>query len=132
MKMKMATRLVVILALVALSGATVPGQTPATGRVMRDKLTHSQKMLEAIMTSDFALLDRESAELARATEAPGWFVFNSPEYLRQSAAFLHAVQDLAAAAKDRDLDAAATHYTTLMRSCFDCHRYMKNQRIANP
>ena len=108
----------------------VPAQTPATGRLMRQKLAHSQKVLEAIMTSDFALLERESAALEQATKAPAWAVLLSPEYMRQSGAFLRAAQDLRDAAKRHDLDGAASSYVSLTLTCFQCHRYIKDRRIA--
>ena len=117
-------------ALLAGSVAAVPAQTPDTGRLMREKLTHSQKILEAIMTSDFASLQRESAALVRATELPAWSVLKSPEYLRQSAAFVRANQDLQDAAKARDLDAAALDYVALTLTCFQCHKHIKGIRIA--
>ncbi len=120
----------VVLALVVALLGTTSAQTPATGRVMRDKLAHSQKILEAILISDYALLDRESAALVRATELPAWSVLKSPEYLRQSAAFLSAIQDLRDAAKARDLDAAALHYMSLTLTCIQCHNHLKGARIA--
>jgi hypothetical protein len=113
-----------------LLGSGLDGQTVATGRVMREKLMHSQRILEAILTSNFGLRERESTALSKATEAPGWFVLEGPEYQRQSAAFLRATRDLVEAAKERDLDAAANYYTTLTMTCYQCHRYMKNARIA--
>jgi hypothetical protein len=125
-------RFALVLVLVVMAALEVPAQTPATARVMREKLTHSQNILEAIMTSNFVSLERESAELAKAIELPAWSVFSSPEYVRQSAAFLRATQDLGDAAKRRDLDAAALHYMSLTLSCFECHRYMKGARIAKP
>lgn len=129
--MKIFTRFGLVLGLVAVSTLGVPAQTPSTGRLMREKLTHSQKILEAIMTSDLALLERESAQLEGVTRSPAWSVLQSPEYVRQSNAFLRAAQDLVDAAKGHDLDAAATHYMALTQSCFQCHRYMKNRRLAN-
>ena len=123
-------RLATILVLLALSGSAAPGQTVATGRVMREKLTDAQKILEAIMTSDYALLERYSADLARLTQTQAWSVLKSPEYARQSAVFVQAAEDLADAAKRRDLDAAAARYVTLTLTCFECHRYVKNSRIA--
>jgi len=119
-----------ILALVVVSGLEVPAQTPATGRLMRQKLAHSQKILEAILTSDFALLDRESSALAQVTKSPAWAVFYNPEYTRHSGAFLRAIDDLRDAAKGADLDGAASSYVSLTLTCFQCHRYMKNRRIA--
>ena len=46
-------------------------------------------------------------------------------------AFVRATDDLKAAAKDRDLDGAALHYTALAMSCYQCHRYIKNARVAD-
>jgi hypothetical protein len=117
-----------LLSLVASSAAA---QTPATGRVMREKLGHTQKILEAIMTSNFAVLERESAALEQVTRSPGWDVLKSPEYKRQSEAFMRATQALQEAAKSHDLDAAALRYASMTLACFDCHRYVKNARVAN-
>lgn len=128
--MKTLIRFGVVLLLVAVSGPAGSGQTPATARVMREKLGHSQKILEAILTSNFALLDRESAALAKVTELPAWTVLQGPEYMKQSEAFLKALRDLRAAAKERDLDAAVQRYNALTTTCFGCHRYMKDRRLA--
>jgi cytochrome c556 len=129
--MKTSIRLVLVLMLVVLSGPVTPGQTPATARVMREKLGHSQKILEAILTSNFALLDRESAALAKVTEAPAWTVLKGPEYMKQSEVFLKTLRELRDAAKERDLDAAVQRYNALTTSCFACHRYMKDKRLAD-
>ena len=128
--MKRRVRLTMILSLALMAGPDLPAQTPATGRLMRQKLANSQKILEAILTSDFALLDRESAALAQATKSPAWRVLLSPEYNRQSGAFLRAIDDLRDAAKGMDLDGAASSYVSLTLTCFQCHRYIKNRRLA--
>jgi hypothetical protein len=106
------------------------GQTPATGRLMREKLTHAQRLLEALTTSDHALLERESDALAKIPSMQGWMVLQSPEYRRYSEAFLRATGDLNTAAKARDLDEAMMHYRTMTASCYQCHRYLKNRRLA--
>jgi hypothetical protein len=119
-----------VLVAVVLGTVADSAQTPSTGRVMRDKLTHTQKILEAIMVSDFAALDRESAALSRATELPAWSVLKSAEYMRQSAAFVSAIEDLRDAARARDLDRAALEYMSLTLTCFQCHKHLKGVRIA--
>ena len=129
--MKTSFRRIVIILLVAISGLAGSAQTPSTGRVMREKLGHSQKILEAILSSNFALLDRESAALAKATDVPAWTVLKGPEYLKQSEAFLKALRELRESARERDLDAAAQQYNALTTSCFACHRYMKDRRLAD-
>jgi len=110
---------------------TTSAQTVATGRLMREKLAHAQKVLEAIMTSNYAMLDKESVALERVTEDAAWMVLKTPEYRRYSAGFLRASQALVAAAKDRDFDAAEVANQSLMTSCYQCHRYVKNARLVN-
>jgi hypothetical protein len=98
---------------------------------MRQKLGHSQRILEAILTSDYRLLEQESLALAKVTESPVWTsALRGPEYVRQSEAFLKALRELGDSARARDLDAAAQQYTAMTMTCFSCHRYMKDQRIA--
>ena len=76
------------------------------------------------------MLERHSADLARATTAPGWAVLNSPEYLSTARAFWSATRELVKAAKGRDLDAAAMGYVSMTLSCYQCHRYIKGMRKA--
>jgi hypothetical protein len=133
--MKTLMRLSLILVLAGMTAPTAPlrveaAQRPATARVMREKLVHSQKILEAILTSNYSQLEQESAALAKVTKDPAWMVLRGPEYLRQSEAFLKVLGDLQADAKQRNLDAAAERYTELTMTCFRCHRYMKDQRVA--
>lgn len=105
-------------------------QTTALSRVMRQKLEQSQGMLAAVVTSNWADLERRSEALVRVTSDPAWAVLNTPEYARQSQAFLRAAQDLIDAAKRRDLDAAPLAYASLTLSCVQCHRYVARARIA--
>ena len=47
-------------------------QDPGTAEVMRQKLDHSQKVLRALATADFALLQTNALRMARLSEASGW------------------------------------------------------------
>ena len=42
-----------------------------------------------------------------------------------------ALRELRKSAKEHDLDAAAQQYNALTTSCFACHRYMKDRRLAD-
>lgn len=119
------------LVLVACLGSSVvSGQVPPLKRVMRQKLEQSQLILGAVVTSDWAALERHSRELERLTSEPAWAVLKTPEYARQSTAFLHATQDLVKAATDHDLEAAPLAYVSLTLSCVQCHRYVAKARLA--
>ena len=118
------------LAIVLLTIPTMADQTPQLSRVMRAKLAHSQAILGAVVTSDWATLDRESRALAKATQDPAWIVMTAPEYLRQSDAFQTALHSLILASASKDLDAAATADVELTMSCVRCHQYLTRRRFA--
>jgi hypothetical protein len=128
-----AARLGLGMLLVAIiAGSSSSAQAPRLNRVMRTKLDHSKNILEAVVTSNWDQLDRESRDLARLAQDPAWSVLKSPEYLRQSAAFLRATDDLIEAAQLRDLEAASLGFVSLSTSCVSCHRHMARLRIVTP
>lgn len=106
-------------------------QTPALNKVMRAKLGHSQAILAAVITSDWASLDRESRALAMAVRDPAWgAALTAPEYIRHSDAFSRALQDLIEASARRDEEAAGNAHIMLTTSCVRCHVLMTRRRIA--
>lgn len=127
--MKALTTVITIWAVLVLPGA-LHGQTPRTRAVMRTKLVHTQRILEALMTSNYAVLERESKALAAVTETPEWSELKTSELFAYTNNFLAATRDLADAARQRDLDGAAKKYTTLTMTCYECHKYRKGVRIA--
>ena len=115
---------------VTMSISTAADQTPQLSRVMREKLGRSQAILAAVIKSDWTALDRESRALVLAARDPSWVVLTSPEYLRQSDAFVGALQDLIQASARRDLEAAANADVALTLTCVQCHLHMTRRRIA--
>ena len=104
---------------------------PPLNRIMKAKLTHSQAILGAVVTSNWTLLDRESRALALAVRDPAWgAALTEPEYLRQSDAFSRALQDLIEASAKRDLESAGNAQIALTASCVRCHVHMTRRRIA--
>jgi hypothetical protein len=132
--MRTGMRIVIGILLVgALSIGTSADQaaTPQLNKVMRAKLAHSQAILAAVVTSNWAVLDRESRALALAVRDPAWgFALTEPDYLRQSDAFSRALQDLIEASAKRDLESAANAQIALTASCVRCHLHMTRRRIA--
>lgn len=126
----LASKCLVVLVVIIAGGSSSSAQTPRLSKVMRAKLDHAQRILEAVVTSNWQQLDRESRELVRVTQDPAWTVLKMPEYGRYSAAFLRATDDLIEAAKLRDLEAASLGFISLSTSCVSCHRYIARARIA--
>lgn len=110
------------------------GASPKQGSelkgVMHEKLEHTQKILAAVVTSDWVSLETHSRQLERLTEDPRWTALKYPEYARYSGAFVRAVQDLRRAAAQRDLEKTPKAYVAVTLQCVECHRYLARSRIA--
>lgn len=121
---------VVVFSAVFFGLAAMSNQGPELNNVMREKLVHAQKILEAVVTSDWVSLETHSRELERLTNDPRWMVLKYPEYARYSAAFVRAIQDLHGAAVQRDLEKTPQAYVAVTLRCVECHRYSARARIA--
>jgi len=121
---------VVVLSAVVVGFAAVSGQRAQLDSIMREKLVHTQLILETVVTSDWASLEKHTEDLERLTNDPRWMVLRYPESARQSAAFVRALQDLRLAAVKRDLEKTPLAYTEVILKCVECHRYMARARIA--
>ena len=119
-----------MMAVIVVALVTASAQKPRLSLVMEQKLEHSKAILGAVVTSDWATLDRESRALARATQDPAWVVLTAPEYLRQSDAFQKALEELIAASAKQDLDAASQAEVALTTSCVKCHQYVGRKRMV--
>ena len=130
--MKRSLRVVIgTCAIGALSLGASADQGSQLSRVMRAKLGHAQAILGAVLTSNWAVLDRESRALALAVRDPAWgTALIEHEYLRQSDAFSRALQDLIEASAKRNLELAGNAQIALTTSCVRCHVDMTRRRIA--
>ena len=129
MKPTVAFALALLLAVLA-GGPSPVAQTRQLNRVMREKLEHSKNILEGLVTSNWQQIERESIEIAKATQDPAWTVLRMPEYARHSDAFIRATESLIDAARRHDLESASLGYMSLTTSCVSCHRYVARARLA--
>ena len=130
--MNIVTMRVGLAILLVLGSATteVASQTVPLKQLMRQKLVQSEKLLEAVVTSNWAELARRSRTLEELTNEPAWMALKTPEYVRQSSAFMEAAHDLMDAADRRDQEATPVAYLSLTLSCVRCHQYVARARIA--
>jgi hypothetical protein len=122
-----------VAALAAPGDAAAPaqrGQPAPLPTVMQVKLEVAQAVLKALVTEDFAVLEREATRLGALTGRPAWGVLKTPEYARHSQDFLRATESLAASAKARDLNGATLDYASMTVRCVQCHRHLKGVRTA--
>ena len=124
-------RPLILAALIALAASSrASAQTALTGQVMREKLGRAEALLAALVTSNWAALERNGRELEALTTKPGWDVLRSPEYVKQTRAFSLTVGALIDAAARRDDQAVLGAYNGLVASCVGCHRFVARARLA--
>jgi hypothetical protein len=112
--------------------SAVSAQSARTSRLMREKLLHSQRILAALTTSDYTLMQKETLALTKVTQSQEWAELMTGTLRPYATGFIKALADLTAAADRRDYDAAGSSYTAVTTACIQCHKHVMNSRIAGP
>ena len=107
-----------------------PKDEPKKPTVMQRKLTHSQKVLEGLATSDFRKIDAGADGLIECLKDATWKINDTDKYLLYSNEFLRRAETLKKAAKDKNTDAAALAYVDLTLTCVRCHQHLREERIS--
>ena len=124
-------RVVLLLVPLVLSGVDgVQAQTARTHRLMQEKLSHAQRILEALTTSDYGLLQKEAQALQRLTQSPQWSELMTSRLRPYAGGFVKALDELSAAAQRRDYDGAGAGYSAVVAACVSCHKHVMGSRIA--
>lgn len=122
------------LAVFSLAVATEPeaGKAPVNQvrTFMRQKLVHSQKVLEGLTMDDLEQVARHAQQISLLSQAATWQVLQTPEYSQRSTEFRRAVDALSEAARKRNLDGASLAYVEVTMKCISCHKYVRGVRIA--
>lgn len=108
-----------------------PAKKPALQKFMQAKLSLSQGLLEGLVVEDFAQLDKNAKALLVLSLAEQWRVSEDPLYKLHSGEFQEAVKKVSKAAQDKSLDSASLGFMQVTMSCIECHRYVRNNLIAD-
>lgn len=109
-----------------LLGAVTPssGQLPPLDELMRSKLDHTQRLLEAVVLRQHVTVERYASELLLLSDATTWTSLQSDEYMRYAFDFQDSAQELMEAARLGDEDGVALAFSELVFGCGDCHAYV--------
>jgi hypothetical protein len=99
--------------------------------LMKAKTGYAHRLLDAVVLQDYDTIRDQAFRLKAVAETGDWNVLDTPEYARESEAFIHAAESLETAAGKRDGEAAALAYMDVTLKCVQCHRYMKAHRARN-
>jgi len=124
-----AAALIVIIATAARPHAA----DPPMRAIMQTKLVNAQALLKAIVTANYADIDRAANALDRISEAEivSWQNPPKPEYVKQAMLFMTSVDDLRQAGQKRDIRAVGDAYANLVATCVHCHFYVRDARAAS-
>jgi hypothetical protein len=130
--MSVRLKILVVGTILLLGSGHSSAQNPTLRTAMREKLGHTQRLLEATVTADYAAISRAANALSRIseTEIASWQTGAQPEYRRHAMAFLLSVEGLRDAAAKQDIDTALEEYTMLISSCTRCHAHVRNARMV--
>lgn len=98
--------------------------------VMKAKLGHAQAVLEGLAMEDFPKIQRNAEALAALSQAAGWSVHDTPEYVKFSQDFRATVQSMANNAKAKKLEATTLDYLEMTMTCIKCHSYVRRVGVA--
>lgn len=99
-------------------------------KFMRAKLTHSQKLIEALALEDYEAMAKSSQEMSLLTLAEQWQVLQTVDYLHESTAFRRSADAMTNAAKKKNLDGAALAYVEMTMQCVKCHKMVRHAKMA--
>ena len=99
---------------------------PSEKDAMKAKRERAHAVLDALTAGDPNAL-RRNAEILVLIADMRVFVtgYKTEEYQYQAKAFKHAADDLMAAAKAKNMDAAALAYGDMTRTCVKCHAHFR-------
>jgi hypothetical protein len=115
----------------SVAAAERPGKDDKdVSELMRQKLQHSQKVLEGLALSDFDTIAQHAEELILISKKAEWKVYKTPQYEVHSNEFRRNAGALVKGAKDKNLDACALAYVDMTLNCVRCHKYVREVRMA--
>jgi cytochrome c556 len=114
----------------ALLAPGISGQDKGNREFMRAKLKHSQEIIEGLAVENFDQIAKNAQQLSSLSQAMGWQVFPTEEYVLQSREFRRAVDALRNQAKEKNLEGAALAYFDVTMKCINCHKYVRKIRMA--
>lgn len=124
----MKTGVVVVGAVVLAGTLLLFAQEDPVRTLMKAKTGYAHRLLDAVVQEEFDVIRDQAFRLKAIAETGDWNVLDTPEYGRESDAFIQATERLEKAAQDRNGEAAALAYMDVTLKCVHCHQYMKSHR----
>lgn len=130
MKKSYAARFILFGVFTSLLAASIMAQKPSAQRIgmqafMRQKLTHSQGVLEGIALEKFELVSQNALRMRKMSQTNSWSSMKNVNYMARMADYQKSLDELALAAADKNLEASTEAYMKVARNCVECHRIVR-------
>jgi hypothetical protein len=99
---------------------------------MRKKLEYARNINEGIVLERFDLISFNAAGMRKMAQTNFWMQTNNTNYLAKVAAFQANLDQLFYAGGDRSLDRATAAYGEVLKSCVDCHHFVRKEQLGLP
>ncbi len=118
---------VLALSLLVVSLLPAAAQSPVES-LMKAKAGYAHRLLDAVVLGELETVRDQAFRLKAIAETADWSAIDTPEYLRESEAFIRATERLQQSASSGNHDAVVDAYVEITRSCVRCHRYLSPLR----
>ncbi len=107
----------------------IPSQKPnQVAKFMQVKRQHAHELLDGLALEDYGRIAKYSEKLSLLSHEASWKVLQTPDYLEHSRSFRKSTNQLAKAAKAKNLDGATLAYFQVTLNCVNCHKYVRTAR----
>lgn len=94
--------------------------------LMRAKLASSQKVVEGLMSKDFALIRKGSEEMTKICDATHWHATDDQVYAHYRSELRRSAKKMMLLAEEKNLDGTAFTYMHSLTTCISCHEYCRD------
>ncbi len=113
------------------SGAAADQPNEEAVRIfMRGKLDSAKDVLEGLVTEDFDQIAKAADRMLVMSKRAEWNVIKNERYAQYSAEFQRANEQLAAAGREKKIDAAALAWVQVTMNCVNCHQHARGVKVT--
>jgi hypothetical protein len=98
---------------------------------MKKKLEHAQKLLEGIAMRDFELIEKQADNLVLISKKAEFLALKTPDYTMYSEDFRRNAERAGRMAREKNVDGAALAYVQMTMNCVNCHKHVREVRMAS-
>lgn len=94
--------------------------------LMRAKLSSSQKVIEGLMSGDFAMIRKGGEDMQKICDSSQWKSTDNQVIAHYRGELRRSAIKLIKQAEEHNLDGAAYTYMHTMTTCINCHQYSRD------